>query len=223
MATESGQRQSRRSGESEARGSQRGGGVGPTYLHKMCHFCIFLRAESGGTGELLAVGWRTCGVPSEREGEVICSQGFTLGWYAVTRWGTQNVTDSNTNSAAPSRCRASSSSERWRDAGVCGCTAGMDRGTRSLPERNRPWDTIPTGQCWGGGLVGAFGHAESVEDRCERSETVVFRVFHRLQRSIRFEFYVCIFRILRLHIPVFTVFYSEFYVTHSGNSDTLIQ
>ena len=99
----------------------------------------------------------------------------------------------------------------------------MDRGTRSLPERNGPWDTIPTGQCWGGGLVGAVGHAESVEDRCEEGGTFVFRVFHRLPRSIRFEFYVCIFRILRLHIPVFTVFYSEFYVTHSGNSDTLIQ
>ena len=40
---------------------------------------------------------------------------------------------------------------------------------------------------------------------------------------IRFEFYVYIFRILRLQIPVFTVFHSEFYVTHSGNSDTLIQ
>ena len=36
------------------------------------------------------VGWRICGVPSEREGEVIGSQSFTLGWYAVTRWGTQN-------------------------------------------------------------------------------------------------------------------------------------
>ena len=43
-------------------------------------------------GELLVVGWRICGVPSEREGEVIGSQGFTLGWYAVPRWGTQNET-----------------------------------------------------------------------------------------------------------------------------------
>jgi len=37
------------------------------------------------------VGWRICGVPSEREGESIGSQGFTLGWYAVPRWGTQNA------------------------------------------------------------------------------------------------------------------------------------
>ena len=41
-------------------------------------------------------------------------------------------------------------------------------------------DTLPTGQCWGGGLVGAVGHAESVEDRCEEGGTFVFRVFHRL-------------------------------------------
>ena len=31
----------------------------------------------------------------------------------------------------------------------------------------RGMDTLPTGQCWGSGLVGAFGQAESVEDRCE--------------------------------------------------------
>jgi hypothetical protein len=36
-------------------------------------------------------------------------------------------------------------------------------------------DTLPTGQCWSGGLVGAFGHAESVEDRYERSRNLRFQ------------------------------------------------
>jgi len=42
-------------------------------------------------GGLLVVGWRICVVPSERKVESIRYQGFTLGWYAVSRWGTQKA------------------------------------------------------------------------------------------------------------------------------------
>ncbi len=31
--------------------------------------------------------WGLCGVPSERTDFTTCSQGFTLGWYAMPRWG----------------------------------------------------------------------------------------------------------------------------------------
>ena len=31
--------------------------------------------------------WELCGVPSERTDFTLCSQGFTLGWYATPRWG----------------------------------------------------------------------------------------------------------------------------------------
>ena len=31
--------------------------------------------------------WDLCGVPSERTDFTTCSQGFTLGWYAMPRWG----------------------------------------------------------------------------------------------------------------------------------------
>ena len=31
--------------------------------------------------------WGLCGVPSERTDFTSCSQGFTLGWYAMPRWG----------------------------------------------------------------------------------------------------------------------------------------
>ena len=31
--------------------------------------------------------WDLCGVPSERIDFTTCSQGFTLGWYAMPRWG----------------------------------------------------------------------------------------------------------------------------------------
>ena len=106
--------------------------------------------------------------------------GAPLAKYLVTRWGTQNVTDSNTNSTAPSRCRASSSSEGWwRYAGACGARAA---GSKSQPYRKAagsvppiytkgatyayprggvlvqaqgPWDTFPTERRrHGGGGVG---------------------------------------------------------------------
>ena len=36
--------------------------------------------------------WGLCGVPSERTDFTTCSQGFTLGWYAMPRWGTGPTT-----------------------------------------------------------------------------------------------------------------------------------
>ena len=36
--------------------------------------------------------WELCGVPSERTDFTTCSQGFTLGWYAMPRWGTGPTT-----------------------------------------------------------------------------------------------------------------------------------
>ena len=116
---------------------------------------------------------------------MIGSQGFTLGWYAVTRWGTQNVTDSNTNSAAPSRCRASSSSERWRDAGVCGCTAGMDRGTRSLLGNVgvvASSGLLDTRRVWKIGVREAkpsfSGCFTGFNDRLDPNFTALYSVFH---------------------------------------------
>ena len=36
--------------------------------------------------------WELCVVPSERTDFTTCSQGFTLGWYAMPRWGTGPTT-----------------------------------------------------------------------------------------------------------------------------------
>ena len=135
--------------------TSRNRGVGPTYLHEMCQSCISMRRGFGAGAWTVghvpyreaAAGWRICGVPSEREGEVIGTQGFTLGWYEVPRWGTQNITNSNTNSTAPSRCRAS-----IRFVAVAGSVPPIYTKCASLAyhcggvlvRAHGPWDTFPT-------------------------------------------------------------------------------
>jgi len=65
--------------------------ISPTYLHRRGHLFIFLRVESGGTGSYWGLGGELRRSFRTREG-VIGSQGFTLAWYAVPRWDTQNET-----------------------------------------------------------------------------------------------------------------------------------
>ena len=62
--------------------------------------CIPVQGETLGTKDPMSrvlkerrisrdrrFAWGLCGVPSERTDFTSCSQGFTLGWYAMPRWG----------------------------------------------------------------------------------------------------------------------------------------